>query len=114
MTKEELEAIKARTQAATPGPWGLKEVVDYTEHWYQLFPDVGVYHGLISGDRHLIIGCDHCEVLFLGHPDAEFICNSREDVPKLLDEIERLQGELSKTTAILGRILSDTDKFYDY
>jgi len=87
--------------------WGL-------ERWWKHINAQVYRHGLISGGRHLIIGCNHCEVLFLRHQDAEFICNSREDVPKLLDEVERLQGELSKTTAILGRILSDTDKFYDY
>lgn len=64
LTDDELAAIKARAQAATPGPWiGQNDPVD--EYWAEHSPQ-----------------------------DAEFIHCSREDVPRLLATIEELQIEL--------------------
>lgn len=69
MTDEELAAIRARAEAATPGPWAPfgKQVIDSN----QLF----VLQGL----------GDHV------YQDADFIAHAREDIPKLLAEIKRLR-----------------------
>jgi hypothetical protein len=88
MTDEELQAIRARAEAATPGPW--------TE---------GV--GKVAGGetRELVIGADGRTIIAMayggfGHPtpdctreDRAFIAAARTDVPALLAEVDRLKAE---------------------
>jgi hypothetical protein len=94
MTNEELKAIRERTEAATPGPWYWEKLDadgwnDTEMPYLASASDEGVMH---FGD---------CEQYYPseGSPpndeDAEFIAHAREDVPKLLAEIERLRRELS-------------------
>ncbi|WP_205590205.1 hypothetical protein [Brevibacillus laterosporus] len=72
MTREEIEAIRKRAEKATPGPW-RKELS----------------YGLnIASDESIVLDD---EVGVIRYPDAEFIAHAREDIPKLLAEIERLQ-----------------------
>jgi hypothetical protein len=70
MTPEQLAAIKARTDAATPGPW-----------WYD--PRSGEVLGFE--------GAPVCDLLPMSE-DIAFICSAREDVPALLAEVERLNS----------------------
>jgi len=75
-TRVNLDEIKARCEAATPGPWKKNQAT--------------------------IHGCDlqagtHC-ISFLGFAngadaDAEFVAHSRTDIPALLAYIERLEKE---------------------
>jgi hypothetical protein len=71
MTEDDLQAIEARANAATPGPWqltgGRDEVYD------------------IIGDGRDVVQ----QVL---SPDAEFIASARTDVPALVAEVRRLRG----------------------
>lgn len=80
LTKEELESIRKRAEAATPGPW----------FWLddgRLYSD-----GADKVIGEVIEGKD--ETWFdLFDANAEFIAHAREDIPKLLAEIERLQQE---------------------
>lgn len=80
MTPETLAAIKARCEAATPGPWkadGCELYVHHSREW------VG-------------------ETLRPDDPraprDAEFIAHAREDVPALVDALDRLGRELWAAT----------------
>jgi hypothetical protein len=73
MSPERLAEITARAAAATPGHWQANE-------------PVGIVTGR-SGPIAVFGGCDQ------DHIDAEFIAHSREDVPALLVEIERLRSE---------------------
>lgn len=89
MTNEQLAAIRARAEAATPGPW--------TE---------GV--GKVAGGetRELIIAADGRTIVAMayggfGHPtpdctteDRRFIVHARTDIPALLAEVERLARDL--------------------
>ena len=78
MTDKMLEEIKAREQAATPGPWvsvfGLKgfTIYDMREEKgkiiAKLFNTKGKYK----------------------QPDADFIAHARADIPALISEVERL------------------------
>lgn len=75
MTDEELNAIEARANAATVGPWrGAK--------------DEGV-----EADATAVFetGCGCCTEKFLSEPDALFIANARTDVPALVAEIRRIK-----------------------
>jgi hypothetical protein len=88
MDEQEIEAIRSREQAATPGPW-------------QATPNLtGVPNGVD-------ISLDPC-VIAIVHSDAEpanlaadtaFIAAAREDVPALLAEIEAMRAEWAADSA---------------
>lgn len=101
-TPLDLDAIRAREQAATKGPWTA-------EDW-----DVAV---CTSDGRQLV---QLAEVL-LGdwdtrenHPqaaaDAEFIAHTRQDVPALLAEVERLRAHSITLNSISYRIAEALDE----
>jgi len=74
----DLEAIRARAEAATPGTWKLL-IRGNTVKSYAI-------EGVCGGMK------------FIDNSDAEFIAHSREDIPALLAEVERLQGEIQRLT----------------
>ena len=80
MTTEELEAIRARAEAATPGPW--------THGGYPL-KGIGGPEVLAAGDVHLLTMVCRPD----DDTDATFIAHARQDVPALCDEVARLTSE---------------------
>jgi hypothetical protein len=70
MTDDELKAIEARANAATPGDW----------HAISTVPDVWLIEH-IAGHLRAYQGAD-----------AVFVAAARSDVPTLLDEVRRLRG----------------------
>lgn len=78
VTPEWLEEIKALAQAATPGPWMLSETDAYAEVWVKNCNENGEMPLALVGGT---------------FKDAEFIARSREAIPRLLAEVERLTGE---------------------
>jgi hypothetical protein len=112
----DLDAIRARVDAATDGPWHR---VDDFEEDGQAFSEVlgGGVPGSMS--EHQILICQH----FLNKrsgADAEFIAAARADVPVLLAEVERLRAlvaarDTDETTlrtqlCTCGRLVTDHDK----
>lgn len=101
MTQEQLETIRKRAQAATSGPWQLVDTYDGA--WILDSDD-----DIISGTVSRIV-------------DAEFIAHAREDIPKLLAEIERISSiykRLSVRYAHTNKIIEDayellSDSYYD-
>lgn len=100
MTKEELDAIEARANAATPGPWVAKPV-DYApdryagiETVYKRAPhydeEPEEYRGAIG-----IVETDGGNYPPQG-PDAVFIAAARSDVPALVAEVKRLREALER------------------
>ena len=83
MTREQLDAIRARVEAATPGPWEAGTAF--------CCPDMG----WIDGPKRMV--CPVHESAKRTHTldanDAEFIASAREDVPALLAEVERLTAD---------------------
>lgn len=73
-----LDEIRARAEAATPGPWKY-DLCDWGKR-----TSCAVRHG-----GHLIIGFDGG----LRENDASFIAHARNDIPSLLAEVERLSKE---------------------
>lgn len=71
MTERELQAIRERWEAATPGPW-VKNV-----------------------NRNGIVTSNYC-ITGLRDVDAYFIAAARTDVPALLAEVERLREEINE------------------
>ena len=84
MSETELAEIRARCDAATPGPWRfLAEGRDHT-----------------SGDSFIMTGATwgHRDDLYVSagnrpvsDADYEFIANARQDIPRPLDEMELLR-----------------------
>lgn len=78
MTEEQLLAIKARAEAATPGPWGIEHV-----------------------ERRIWAGSERVCFLFgqdrrQNENNGVFIAHAREDVPALLEEVERLRAAVER------------------
>jgi hypothetical protein len=84
LTERDLEEIRVRAEAATPGPW--KYMLEGRDH---TSGDSFIKTGT-DGDRHadLYLNAD-------GHPatdeDCDFVANARQDIPRLLQEVERLR-----------------------
>ncbi len=79
MTEQELKQIEDRASAATPGPW---------------------VHDTVQSESAVI--CGHapgvvCEWIkgAAAFDDCAFIARAREDIPKLIAEVRRLQEVLS-------------------
>lgn len=75
ITQEEIEAIRERAKKATEGKWELADTTD------------GAW--IVDDDGDIISGT--CERI----DDATFIAHARQDIPKLLAEIERLRNAIS-------------------
>lgn len=107
-TKLDLAPIRARAEAATPGPW----------RWYG-YVDGDVYLATAHSGRLIVLDHDQPALRFrrgptmmdartfavreadyrpdiarIDHPDAEFIANARADVDALLSEVARLNGAI--------------------
>ena len=82
MTDEELRLIRLRCEAASPGPWrSFVEGRDHTSG--SSFIMVGE-----GGDRR-----DDIELTGAAIADHDFIAHARQDIPRLLEEIDRLRRE---------------------
>lgn len=73
MTESELQAIEARAEAATEGPW----------HSEDGLVDMGMDKPTID-----LIREDNCRA------NADFIAAARTDIPALVAEVRRLREEL--------------------
>lgn len=94
-----VEEIEARANAASAGPWESRETDD--GHKVTLYGP-GEYSG--NHESHHEWHCDHMlwgEVdaeaaqFAEAQADADFIAHARTDIPDLLAEVRRLQGELA-------------------
>lgn len=91
-----LEKIRARCEAATPGPW--KAISAYwleteDEEQFRVY-DIENQNGDVT--------IAHTSVL-IGKNDADFIARARQDVPDLLDAIDNLQAENERLRETLER-----------
>ncbi len=77
-------AIKDRLAAATPGPWGV----------YNLSNGLWIRN---TDTKQTVCypGPDAC---LLPRTDVEFIAHAREDVAMLVDEVERLQAIVDRSS----------------
>ena len=85
MTDEQLAAIRARADAATPGPWKA----------FKNYDDYNTIRPESAQDCEHIFNCEMYGGTPPGDADAEFIASARKDIPALLDEIERLKQKLA-------------------
>ena len=83
---ERLAAIRARAEAATPGPWHIEDDSNFKneEHAGSVVTEQGYYLAKIEPDVDDADG------------NAEFIAHAREDVPYLLDLVTALSSPLPR------------------
>ena len=113
--KEELDAIKNRETNATPGPWAFErhgEKPAYYRIGIAMDKDCMPCGGEVEIARYdedqgiliedMLWGGDLCrlEEATVNYRDADFIAHAREDIPRLLAEIERLRTLFGDTGAI--------------
>lgn len=82
MTDEELEAIRDRASRARPGPW--RSYIEGRDHW--------------GGDHFIMVGEEGLNQIDLyispwRAEDQDFIAHARQDIPRLLAEIDRLRRQ---------------------
>jgi hypothetical protein len=76
LTSEEIEAIKARCEQATAGPW--KSYIEKREK--------------ISGSDFIQTAGEDFYLTGATEADQDFIAHARQDIPRLIAEIERLRA----------------------
>lgn len=91
-TPLDLDAIHARCEKATPGPWFCEP-----EHQRDTRP----------ADTYDVLGPEGYLAANQEHPDADFIAHARTDVPALLDEIKRLRELNARAQALLDGYLPE-------
>ena len=84
MKEDDLASIRTRCQAASLGPW--KSFIEGRDH--------------TSGSNFIMVGDGasrgtDIELTGATRADQDFIAQARQDVPRLLDEVERLRNLLS-------------------
>jgi hypothetical protein len=90
----DVDAARARANAATPGPWtAITSGRANGDHWYVCDDSQGL--AMISSDDG--INEDQRE------PDAVFIAAARSDVPALADEVDRLRAENEQLQELNGQ-----------
>ena len=91
MSTLDLEPIKERLAAATPGPWKAKE--DSWDGYSVVIDDSGPGVSIIA--EQIGQGWDE------GRGDAEFIANAPEYIAALVAEVERLRGQVNAVKKII-------------
>lgn len=86
LTVEQLGAIRKRAEAATKGNWH-KAILKYDPRTFT----VGAFNGTVS-----VVGDVNNE------NDADFIAHAREDIPALLNEIDRLKEDMREISEIVS------------
>lgn len=92
----DLDAIRARVDAATPGPWRVvqehgRDIADegYSRIWIQA--EAGEQHDIAD-----LIDDDSANGSPLADENAEFIAHARQDITDLLAEVDQLRAELAR------------------
>jgi len=94
LTDERIAEIRARVEAATPGPWEVDD--KYSDQFVVCELDEYV---AVSASTDADIGLD-------GRADAEFIAHARQDIPDLLDERDMLIQRLATVENLAADILA--------
>jgi len=81
LTDDELAAMAARAEAATPGPWTFEENSEL------IHPE---------GMPHAVVGSVWCDGICNCYADIRFIAAARADIPALLAHIRAQDAELAR------------------
>lgn len=98
MEKEslDLEAIEARANAATEGPWEADNT-EVMQHWSRPEP----WQPIATNEVACMAYCYGGSARGIeNEADAEFIAHAREDVPALIAEVRRLRAAVESVLAL--------------
>lgn len=98
MTQERLDAIQARVEVATDGPWA----VDSDDPSYIIYSERGGWDGLVIAQV-----ADQDGALFPVEHNGALIAHAPTDLTDLLAEVERLRDELAKAREVTGEKMDD-------
>jgi hypothetical protein len=114
LTKERIEEIRARCEAATAGPWKWDRCwqSDYnTTHWAIINPDLpdgGAGDGFERVVNYLLVLRMTSEfvhgALVSEDPDFQFIAHTRQDVPDLLDALKSARAKIEQLERKIDRL----------
>lgn len=104
---DRLDEIRAREEAATPGPWVAFGHFN-TDEQVTIMADTDGGEYVAIWDRPWAIG-GHDERSI--RDDAAFIANARQDIPYLLAEVERLRDSLTHISFVTSCIRGDGSCF---
>ena len=96
-----LAAVRARLEAATPGPWLYADLSD-RGGWHGIF--CAGFGGNANATAPIVVG-EAGMRLFVRDDDGELMAHAPADLRRALDEVGRLRREL-ETRAAYGRLLS--------
>ena len=99
MTRPDIDAIRKRCEAATPGPWRK------TSHYYgdgccNIWSGEGT-------DCPVVRECESGGVILRN--DAEFISNARTDIPALLEYVAELEHRVDELQEELLHVLEEEE-----
>ena len=94
MTDQELEAISARAEAATPGPW-LMEYADGADSIDLFGSEPIVFVVTPDDDAEFCIGKVHYVTHQTQH-DGQFIADARTDVPALVAALREANAKIAR------------------
>jgi len=108
MTDERLRKIRERATKATPGPWELRKLDDgeyfkFAEDHEQVFVPAYSVRGLNT------LGNYECGAMEL--PNANFVAHARQDVPDLIEEVERLRKLVDETLRLYRELKAEYRDF---
>ena len=111
MTNDELEAVRARAEAAHPGPWTHGNPTSWI---WGPSEKGGVTHvadirgwGYLTGHGHGALALSQEEALARQAATGAFIAHARTDIPALLDEVERLREDLEARQSVAAAAVRD-------
>ncbi len=93
MEQTRLDAIRARCEAATKGPWELTKDGRYEDH------------------DECRINLPNDTIELCSYENGEFIAHARTDVPDLLAEVEKLREQLEYADLVLDAYKQDRDEW---
>ncbi|WP_330438793.1 hypothetical protein OHB44_27880 [Micromonospora sp. NBC_00821] len=97
----DLEAIRARAAAATPGPW----LTDPNSAWRRCHEAHEYVYASDPTDRNGVIALTGIKGEHVRNgPDATFIAHARTDVTDLCDEVEQVRDALARRDKEIGRL----------
>ncbi len=105
MTPEERQAARARCETATPGRWQAKlgrAQEEYFSRFWRIEPQPSEPGTCVS----LVFASEPEDDDPADRQDAEFIAQARTDLPRALDEIDRLEACL---LSLRGQIMAYED-----
>jgi len=107
LDNERLAEIRARVEAATPGPWvadpPVAKVDNNWNRWTVMHPTDGRLGTWFVAS--LVPDVDRLQDVEQEHSDAEFIAHARQDVPDLLDTMDVLIQQLATVENLAADIL---------